>query len=105
VVQKVLNSLKEQETSSDFIYDEIIQQFYDVATHKHGCCVLQRCIDHSSDNQLKKLANEIVENSIDLVQDQYGNYVVQYLLEQRGINSEKVKISKRLAENFVVLSK
>jgi len=65
----VLNSLKDQEEASDFIYDEIIEQFYEVATHKHGCCVLQRCIDHSSNDQLHRLSKEIVVNSIDLVQD------------------------------------
>lgn len=47
----------------------------EVATHRHGCCVLQRCIDHASDHQRIQLVNEITYNALTLVQDPYGNYV------------------------------
>jgi hypothetical protein len=52
-----------------------------VATHRHGCCVLQRCIDHASEKQKVQLIHEITKNALTLVQDPYGNYVVQYVLE------------------------
>jgi len=52
-----------------------------VATHRHGCCVLQRCIDHGSEKQKVQLIQEITKNALTLVQDPYGNYVVQYVLE------------------------
>jgi hypothetical protein len=47
----------------------------EVATHRHGCCVLQRCVDHASDHQRIQLVNEITYNALTLVQDPYGNYV------------------------------
>ena len=47
----------------------------EVATHRHGCCVLQRCIDHASEHQRVQLVNEITYNALTLVQDPYGNYV------------------------------
>jgi hypothetical protein len=47
----------------------------EVATHRHGCCVLQRCVDHASDHQRVQLVNEITYNALTLVQDPYGNYV------------------------------
>lgn len=53
----------------------------EVATHRHGCCVLQRCIDHASPDQQRQLVNEIIKNSLYLVQDPFGNYVVQYVLD------------------------
>jgi Pumilio-family RNA binding repeat len=59
-----------------------------VATHRHGCCVLQRCIDFASDAQRQQLVDEISANALSLVQvlsilsqDAFGNYVVQYVLD------------------------
>lgn len=43
--------------------------------------MLQRCIDFSAESQKKQLVNEIIRHALILVQDPYGNYVVQYVLE------------------------
>jgi hypothetical protein len=43
--------------------------------------VLQRCIDHASQEQQAQLVNEIIKTSLVLVQDPFGNYVVQYVLD------------------------
>lgn len=58
-----------------FIYNAVAANCVEVATHRHGCCVLQRCIDHASDHQRIQLVNEITYNALTLVQDPYGNYV------------------------------
>ena len=34
-----------------FQYNAVADHCMDVATHRHGCCVMQRCIDHASDAQ------------------------------------------------------
>lgn len=39
------------EDFTQFIYDAVEASCLQVATHRHGCCVLQRCIDHSSESQ------------------------------------------------------
>ncbi len=68
---------------NQFIYDSVTtgNNCVAVATHRHGCCVLQRCIDHASKKQKVQLIQEITKNALVLVQDPYGNYVVQYVLE------------------------
>ena len=58
-----------------FIYNAVAANCVEVATHRHGFCVLQRCIDHASDHQRVLLVNEITYNALTLVQDPYGNYV------------------------------
>lgn len=58
-----------------FIYNAVAANCVEVATHRHGCCVLQRCVDHASDHQRIQLVNEITYNALTLVQDPYGNYV------------------------------
>ena len=99
VVQRCLNHLSSGD--NQFIYDAVAGHCVEVATHRHGCCVLQRCIDHASENQKvhtphhpmptlrltestfiqQQLVNEITNNGLTLVKDPYGNYVVQYVLD------------------------
>jgi len=81
VIQRCLNRLSPED--NQFIYDAVTtgSNCVQVATHRHGCCVLQRCIDHASEKQKVQLINEITKNALVLVQDPYGNYVVQYVLE------------------------
>lgn len=49
VIQKCLNRLSFQD--NQFIYDAVAENCVEVATHRHGCCVMQRCIDHAVDQQ------------------------------------------------------
>ncbi|KAJ1920640.1 hypothetical protein H4219_001198 [Mycoemilia scoparia] len=79
VIQKCLNRLSSKD--NQFIYDSVAKNCIEVATHRHGCCVFQRCIDHASDYQKRQLVLEVVENALALVQDPFGNYVVQYILD------------------------
>jgi hypothetical protein len=79
VIQKCLNHLKADE--AQFIFDAVGQHCITVGTHRHGCCVLQRCIDHASGFQKVELVRQITANSFHLVQDPFGNYVVQYILD------------------------
>lgn len=93
VVQKCLNKLAAEDnqvcdadlildfaqgrliTSLQFIYNAVAAHCVEVATHRHGCCVLQRCVDHASDSQRIQLVTEITYHALTLVQDPYGNYV------------------------------
>lgn len=52
-----------------------------VGTHRHGCCVLQRCIDHASGHQKAQLISQITAHAFSLVQDPFGNYVLQYIVD------------------------
>ena len=64
-----------------FIYNAVAAHCVEVATHRHGCCVLQRCIDHAADSQRVQLVTEITYHALPLVQDPFGNYVVRELTE------------------------
>ncbi|KAA8573651.1 hypothetical protein MFRU_001g03850 [Monilinia fructicola] len=79
VIQKCLNKLSPAD--AQFIFDAVGQHCVDVGTHRHGCCVLQRCIDHASGDQKAWLIRQISNNAFVLVQDPFGNYVVQYILD------------------------
>lgn len=66
---------------NQFIYDSVCSNVVAVATNRHGCCVLQRCIDSASEYQREALVTCIVDSAVELVQDAYGNYAVQYILD------------------------
>ena len=79
VIQKCLNRLSSED--AQFIFDAVGVNCVPVGTHRHGCCVLQRCIDHASGLQRAKLIAQITENAYSLVQDPFGNYVLQYIVD------------------------
>jgi len=81
-IQRILLKLPYQYTS--FIFDAVAASVEDVARHRHGCCVIQRCLDSRHSTARSHLVSRIVEKSLDLMQDAYGNYVVQYVLDVCG---------------------
>ena len=103
VIQRCLNKLSPQD--KQFIYDAVTEgeNIVKVATHRHGCCVLQRCIDHASEQQKLQIINEIVKHAFALVQDPFGNYVVQYILDL-GLAEVPKKLAVHLKGHFVELS-
>ncbi|RMZ79770.1 hypothetical protein DV738_g3205, partial [Chaetothyriales sp. CBS 135597] len=102
VIQKCLTRLGAE--TSQFIYNAVAQYCVVVGTHRHGCCVLQRCIDHAKGAQRARLIARITECAFDLVQDPFGNYVVQYILDL-----DEPTFTKPLCDSFkgrvVALSK
>ncbi|CAK5265001.1 unnamed protein product [Mycena citricolor] len=101
VIQKCLNKLTPED--NQFIYNAVAANCVEVATHRHGCCVLQRCIDHASDQQRIQLVNEITFHALTLVQDPYGNYVVQYILDLND-NRFSDGVIRQFAGNVCALS-
>jgi len=79
VIQRIL--LKLPYRYSHFVFNAVATSVGDVARHRHGCCVIQRCLDSSPSAARSNLVLKIVEKSLELMQDAYGNYVVQYVLD------------------------
>lgn len=82
VIQRILLKLGHQH--SRFVFDAVAASVGDVARHRHGCCVIQRCLDSPPSEARSHLVRRIVEKSLELMQDAYGNYVVQYVLDVCG---------------------
>lgn len=83
VIQKCLNRLSAED--AQFIFDAVGHNCVVVGTHRHGCCVLQRCIDHASGHQKAQLIAQITANAFSLVQDPFGNYVLQYIVDLQEV--------------------
>ncbi|KAJ4902064.1 Pumilio-like protein 5 [Raphanus sativus] len=75
-----------------------------LSTHPCGCRVIQRTLEHCSDDEETRcIINEILESAFALAHDQYGNYVTQHVLE-RGEPDGRRKITEKLTGNVVQMS-
>jgi len=101
VIQRFLSACSP--ALNQFIYDAVCANIFPVATNRHGCCVLQRCIDSASEFQREGLVSCIVENAVALVQDAYGNYAVQYVLDL-NLPTVNARLGQIFTLQIVVLS-
>ncbi|KAM7474872.1 hypothetical protein LguiB_022115 [Lonicera macranthoides] len=101
VVQRCLQCLSSEDNK--FIFVAAAKYCLDIATHQHGCCVLIRCISHSTGKHRENLVAEISENGLLLAQDAFGNYVVQFILELK-IAYATSKLISQFEGNYVHLS-
>ena len=58
----------------------IVENSSTLATHRHGCCILQKLLDGPDKNLKNDLIDNLVENCNLLIVDQFGNYVIQSIL-------------------------
>ncbi|PWA88156.1 pumilio 12 [Artemisia annua] len=79
VAQRFLQYLKPE--FNEFLFEAATLKCIELATDRHGCCVLQKRLSHSDGEPRRRLVREITSNALVLSQDPYGNYVVQYVFE------------------------
>lgn len=59
-----------------------------LAVHQHGLCVLKKCITLAKPKDFLDLSKKILEQVLMLVNDQYGNYLVQHIIDRSIINQK-----------------
>lgn len=102
VIQKCIECVPEE--AIQFIVTTFYDQVVTLSTHPYGCRVIQRVLEHCSDPVTQdKVMVEILGSVSMLAQDQYGNYVVQHVLEH-GKPHERSFIIKELAGKIVQMS-
>ncbi|KAJ3432837.1 pumilio homology domain family member [Anaeramoeba flamelloides] len=78
VVQKCF--IKFSQEKNLYIFKAIVENYMIIAGHKHGCCVMQRCIDFAPKKYRDALTGNIIKNVVRLIQNPFANYVIQYML-------------------------
>ncbi|KAF9093128.1 mRNA binding protein puf3 [Mortierella sp. GBA35] len=101
VIQKAIECVPAEHIQ--FIIGAFTGQVYSLATHPYGCRVIQRMFEHCADTKTP-LMDELHKYIPNLVQDQYGNYVIQHILE-RGQPSEKSLVVSKIYGQVLPLSK
>jgi hypothetical protein len=97
------NEVTLSEMYTDFIFQACQENMITIGTHKHGCCVMQRCLEKGTWNQKVGLSKFIIQDMVNLVEDPYGNYLVQNVLKLNDIQKNQA-IFQEIAKDFIRLS-
>eukprot|EP00803_Ostreobium_quekettii_P002535 evm.model.scf_736EXC.5 EVM.evm.TU.scf_736EXC.5 scf_736EXC:32512-37009(-) len=102
VIQKCIECLPSRTIS--YIVDCFLSQVQALAVHPYGCRVIQRILENCDEAEKKHVvAEEILSNAKKLSQDQYGNYVVQHIV-QHSTDEDRERVVNQLAPCAVALS-
>ena len=102
VLEKILSYFEDQFTKEiiDFVYNN----FIDLACHINGICIVKKLILMTHKKELhEKLKKIIKENALNLIVHQYGNYVIQVIMENWEDN-ELEDIISLCKDKYVCLS-
>ena len=107
IIQKYIISIHFKEYTK-FIYDYIFVNFMEIAQTKHGVCAIQKCVSEGELDKRRKLYDLILQNFDKLINDEFGNYLIQYILinvKDKEKFYEVSPIIKRIEDNLIVLCK
>jgi hypothetical protein len=87
------------------IIDYVYNNFIELSYHINGICVVKKLLlmTHKKDLH-QKLKNKIIENASNLIVHQYGNYVIQVIVENWE-DSDLEDIINLYKNNYIYLSK
>ena len=101
IINKFIND--HQECANE-INKIIIENSAALATHRHGCCILQRLLDRPDEKFRNDLVANLVENCFVLIIDQFGNYVIQSILLSNDMKAAGA-IALKICDNIQYYSK
>ena len=105
IIQKILLA---ENFDNNFCYNYYRENIVKIANDKNGCCFLQKCINKLNEAQLDNILESIFIKIKEIVIDQYGNYVIQYVLKiikEQNITKYNLKeIFKFIIEDLVTYS-
>ena len=101
IVNKFIN---EHPECADEINKIIVDNCSLLATHRHGCCILQKMLEGSNKKLKNNLINNLIENCFVLIIDQFGNYVIQSILLLNE-NKPSSAIAMKICDNVPYYSK
>lgn len=99
------NPETEQYLSSriQFIIDQFQGRVKELSSHPYGCRVVQRILEHCTNPQKDVVLDELRACCGELIQDCYGNYVIQFVM-QHGCESDQAILMKNVMDNLLEYS-
>ena len=90
--------------NNDIIFDFLNKNIVNISVQSYSCSALQKCIDIGNEEQSQKLLENISEHSMFLILNQFGNYVIQFVIS-KNITSINDKILEGFIDNLIFLAK
>jgi pumilio RNA-binding family len=75
----------------------------ELSSHPYGCRVIQRILEHGSNDQKTIILEELRQYYPELIQDMYGNYVIQFVM-QHGWESDRQILIKEVQSKLLDFS-
>lgn len=86
----VLQKAVESYLDTSFILDEYKRDSIRLCKHKYGCRVIQRLFENSNDEDILLIIDKFALNIESIIDDQYGNYVLQHIIETKPLYRTKI---------------
>ena len=103
ILEKILSYFEEEFTKE--IIDYVYNNFIDLSYHINGICIVKKLLLMTHKKELhNKIKKKIYENAINLIVHQYGNYVIQTIVENWEDN-ELEDIINLYKNKYIYLSK
>ena len=103
VIQKLIGYIPEkirEEFNSIFVKFIVI-----LSKDMHGLCCVKKFIAYTKNElHMKQIFNLIISNFINISSNQYGNYLIQYLLEKWWDTADGQRLKILIASKFQILS-
>jgi len=87
------------------IIDTSLESLPMLSCHPFGCRVIQRIIEHCVEPNFTRVLDTISACHTDILDDQYGNYVIQHLLQYGRVSDKETIMRTVLASGLVKLSR
>merc|ERR1719245_1025389 len=87
-----------------FVHRALVGHCYEFSTDHYGLRVMKAAVDAGPHSQLTNVFNCIVKHTNTLVENQYGNYIIQHLLDVCPVQITSTN-KKKLCGNYVRYSK
>lgn len=86
-----------------FIIDQFKGRVKELSSHPYGCRVVQRILEHCTASQKDVILEELRACCGELVQDCYGNYVIQFVM-QHGCEADQIILMTNVMDNLLEYS-
>ena len=102
VFQKIIRLYPK--TKNDFIYNQLNQSAIEICKLKQGATILQTALKYANESQKSSLLHTILDDISTLINDEYGNYIIQFILELKEKEFNQI-IYNYITKNTLSLSK
>ena len=89
----------------DFIVEDVLENLAALACHPYGCRVLQRILEYCVEKQKNKALEKIGDCLRTLFDDQYGNYVIQHVLQFGRVKDRDMVLEMVVSNGLLKVSR
>ncbi len=102
VIQSIIDAIKNKDKLTP-LYIEMNENMIEISKIKQGCCVFPKVLNNIREDDLGKLIKNVIDNLEILINDEYGNFIIQKVIKINNKNYN-YKIYSYIKDKIVHLS-